>query len=665
MKKKALAAFLTVCMLAAAAVPAAVVSAVTDAGSSRPAAQKAVTVTKDGSTAQFDTLSDALAAAEEGSTVTLNENLTVTQNISIAKGLTLNGNGYSITGVGDFASSGQPAVVLVDTDSPVVLNDLSIIGGASNKFPLNIYTSPNVTLNNVSVSNVFNNGGAILVNASAVTVTGSLTVSTTAGSWYGINVDSGAGVESTGPSLTFAAGAKMVYTNTDDGAYSESGPAAICVDKPTQYTNAVTGHEAAGLAAPVRNEKQQDLYYLAQPANVEADGITLNETAVTLKPGETVQLLATVTPENASDPTVTFSSDAPETASVAQDGLVTAHAQGQATITAKTANGHTATCTVTVENDAALPPDGDSGDGTVTPPDSGSDNEDTAVPPNGSVVVPVPELSGETVSGSTTSVTAPIEIPQETINSASAENPVAVSVNLPTSALTQAIAQASTTGFALNVTIPEQAVSSAHVKMAQINLEKAVFAQIKASGKTFTVHVESTGGKQLYAWTFHGNQITDTTIDVNLALNVSSSQANPAIQAALGGIQGTVLSFAHQGSLPAKAAVKADVSASFQPGETAYLYYYHPQLKTMQSMGGSYTVDENGYVEISIDHCSDYVLTKTQLNLGTGSITNSENNIISPQTGDNTNLAVSIAAVTAAGAAITGFVVIKKRRTQE
>ena len=37
----------------------------------------------------------------------------------------------------------------------------------------------------------------------------------------------------------------------------------------------------------------------------------------------------------------------------------------------------------------------------------------------------------------------------------------------------------------------------------------------------------------------------------------------------------------------------------------------------------------------------------------------------SPQTGDNTNLMISIAAVTAASAAITGFVVIKKRKTQD
>ena len=150
---------------------------------------------------------------------------------------------------------------------------------------------------------------------------------------------------------------------------------------------------------------------------------------------------------------------------------------------------------------------------------------------------------------------------------------------------------------------------------------------------------------------------------------VSSSEDNQVIKEALGGNQGTVLSFAHEGNLPAKATVKVDVSASFQPGETAYFYYYNPELNVMQAMGDGYVVDENGYVEVSITHCSDYVLTKTQLNIdhdnGTNSGTNIGNDMDSPQTGDNTNLMISIAAVTAASAAITGFVVIKKRKTQD
>ena len=77
-------------------------------------------------------------------------------------------------------------------------------------------------------------------------------------------------------------------------------------------------------------------------------GIVLNETSKTLYIGETITLRATVTPSNADeDKTVTWTSDKPAVASVDENGLVTAKAEGEATITAKAGN-KTATCKITV-----------------------------------------------------------------------------------------------------------------------------------------------------------------------------------------------------------------------------------------------------------------------------------------------------------------------------
>ncbi|MDE5836493.1 MAG: Ig-like domain-containing protein, partial [Paramuribaculum sp.] len=55
-----------------------------------------------------------------------------------------------------------------------------------------------------------------------------------------------------------------------------------------------------------------------------------------------------VSPENADDKTVTWTSDNSAVATVDADGLVTAISEGMATITATTANGLTASCEVTV-----------------------------------------------------------------------------------------------------------------------------------------------------------------------------------------------------------------------------------------------------------------------------------------------------------------------------
>lgn len=84
--------------------------------------------------------------------------------------------------------------------------------------------------------------------------------------------------------------------------------------------------------------------------NVAATGVTLDQPTLTLAPGETAALVATVTPENATDKSVTWTSSNEAVATVDSTGLVTAVAVGEdAVITATTTSGgFTATCTVTV-----------------------------------------------------------------------------------------------------------------------------------------------------------------------------------------------------------------------------------------------------------------------------------------------------------------------------
>ena len=84
---------------------------------------------------------------------------------------------------------------------------------------------------------------------------------------------------------------------------------------------------------------------------VPVTAITLNKTATTISAGQTETLsVSSVTPDDATDQTVTWSSDNEAVATVDADGKVTAVALGTANITA-TANdgsGVTATCAVTV-----------------------------------------------------------------------------------------------------------------------------------------------------------------------------------------------------------------------------------------------------------------------------------------------------------------------------
>lgn len=83
---------------------------------------------------------------------------------------------------------------------------------------------------------------------------------------------------------------------------------------------------------------------------VEITGITLNKTKVEMQEGETLNLVATITPSNATNKNVTWTSSNEEVATISKTGIITAVKKGTTTITATTEEGKkTATCTITVK----------------------------------------------------------------------------------------------------------------------------------------------------------------------------------------------------------------------------------------------------------------------------------------------------------------------------
>ena len=100
------------------------------------------------------------------------------------------------------------------------------------------------------------------------------------------------------------------------------------------------------------NEKNTDTP--VTPAIVNARGIALNKTSVSMCVGDTVVLVATFTPANTTDKTVTWKSSNTSVATVL-NGTITAVKTGTATITATTANGKTATCSVMVTQPTVQP----------------------------------------------------------------------------------------------------------------------------------------------------------------------------------------------------------------------------------------------------------------------------------------------------------------------
>lgn len=91
---------------------------------------------------------------------------------------------------------------------------------------------------------------------------------------------------------------------------------------------------------------------LAGCGTAKVNSISLSDTTVTLEPGKSYALQVIVSPENAKDQKITWTSTDYTIVNVV-DGTIYAIADGSATIEAVTSNGKTASCSVFVETPTA------------------------------------------------------------------------------------------------------------------------------------------------------------------------------------------------------------------------------------------------------------------------------------------------------------------------
>lgn len=124
------------------------------------------------------------------------------------------------------------------------------------------------------------------------------------------------------------------------------------VDANGKVTGIAVG--TAVITATTENNKTATCTVAVKAVSVTS--VTVTPTTASLKINGTTTLSYTILPNNATDKTVSWSSDNPNVATVDANGKVTAVAEGTATITVKTKDGDkTATCTVTVTAGPPVP----------------------------------------------------------------------------------------------------------------------------------------------------------------------------------------------------------------------------------------------------------------------------------------------------------------------
>lgn len=145
---------------------------------------------------------------------------------------------------------------------------------------------------------------------------------------------------------TSTSGLPIKYTATDESIaeiYSQGGKKFVEFLKPG--TVSIRANQ-------VGNENYNEADRVSKSVTVASlvKEVILNQTSVNLNEGDTYQLTAIISPSDAPNKTLEWSSSNTEVATVDADGKITAIKQGQTTITAKTTDGSniTSTCEVKV-----------------------------------------------------------------------------------------------------------------------------------------------------------------------------------------------------------------------------------------------------------------------------------------------------------------------------
>ena len=156
--------------------------------------------------------------------------------------------------------------------------------------------------------------------------------------------DSVASVDKHGLVTAYKSGDTVITATATDGS-GVSGTIALTVTKKTDgpdpgVTDPDPDEPDPGVTDPDPGKPDPD------PILVEKINLTAEKTRLAV--GETVTVTASLTPENASNQKLSWSSDDSAFATVSQDGTVTANAPGEAVITATATDGSEATGKITI-----------------------------------------------------------------------------------------------------------------------------------------------------------------------------------------------------------------------------------------------------------------------------------------------------------------------------
>lgn len=148
-------------------------------------------------------------------------------------------------------------------------------------------------------------------------------------------------------------------------------------------------------------------------------------------------------------------------------------------------------------------------------------------------------------------------------------------------------------------------------------ITSGILKNIKNSGKIVSFDFYNSDKKLLYSWQLEGSKINDTiSFTPKIAFN---SEYTDRIETLSNYADGLYVHFEHEGKLPVKSKIKLYVGNKYKDGNIINIYYFNEKENKLEIIGKNLKI-KNGYIEFYIDHCSDYFLTRSKIQISTSDV---------------------------------------------
>lgn len=166
----------------------------------------------------------------------------------------------------------------------------------------------------------------------------------------------------------------------------------------------------------------------------------------------------------------------------------------------------------------------------------------------------------------------------------------------------------------LNFNIKKADIKKGIANSSKILVKKTILKEAAKNSTDVIFSVRDRNKKVLYSWSMAGKDLKKANSkfnDINLSLKVVSSSKVKALKSLLKGKNGTVVSFAHKGKLPAAATIKIYDTKKFKypKNKKLYVYYYNEKKNRIEEADSSeIKVLNKGVVRLKISRGYNYLI---------------------------------------------------------